>query len=243
MQMIEKYNKTEELKFEIKRLNNEIELYRKELFKNSNNDLKLLKFNISTKNINIKKDNHLHLVSQVNPKNQRFSVEVSPSKKTKDEKISKFHNLKTEQIHSKAKSKIFNIKKKSFGTVFLKSSNKSNKKNKIKTKGSFDNETSEKIKKYIKNETQKPKKVKMESSDKVIKIFNGSEQSSNSEGNSDIEIPIIRKSFNNDLHDFKEIKDEGNKFKGIKKVKTSSLSLEKNPYMDNIINKTDIKSQ
>ena len=248
-QMIEKDNKTEELQFEIKRLNNEIELYRKELFKNSNNELKQLKYNnISSKNIMITKDNNLHLVSQINPKNQRFSMDVSPSKKPKEEKISKFHNFKANKKNSKLKPNFFN-EKKSFGTVFI--NHKSNKaKNKIQTKGSFDNETSEKIKQYIKNETQKTKTIKMGSSDKVIKIFNGIEQSSNSEFNSDIEIPIIRKSFNNNINEFKEIEDDEEnedddiKNKKIKKIKTSNLSVEKNRYVNNLINKnTDNKSQ
>ena len=118
-QMIEKDNKTEELKFEIKRLNNEIELYRKELFKNSNNELKKLKNNFSAKNINSTKDNNLHLISQVNPINQRFSVDVSPCKRQKDEKISKFRNLKTDKAQSKIKPKIFDEKKNHLGLFFL----------------------------------------------------------------------------------------------------------------------------
>ena len=243
-QMIEKDNKTEELKFEIKRLNNEIELYRKELFKNSNNELKKLKNNFSAKNINSTKDNNLHLISQVNPINQRFSVDVSPCKRQKDEKISKFRNLKTDKAQSKIKPKIFDEKKKSFGTVFLKSNHKNNiLKSKIQVKGSLDKKTSDKLIQYIQNDSQKTRKLIMGSSDKVIKIFNGIEQSSNSECNSDIEIPIIRKSFNNKIKEFKEIKDEAMPIKKIKKVKTSSLSLEKNHYIENNINKIDIKSQ
>lgn len=240
-QMIEKDNKTEELKFEIKRLNNEIELYRKEIFKNSNNELNLLKNHVSTKNIDIKKNNHLHL--ELNPQIQRFSMDASPRKKAKEEKISKFQNAKNDKRYSKKKSKIFNEKKKSFGTVFLKPNRKSKiMKNKIQVKGSFDKKTSDKIKLYIHDEYQTRTEIKMKSSDKVIKIFNGTEQSSNSECNSEIEIPIIRKSFNNNINEIKELENEDILIKEIKK--TPSISSEKNPYIDNNVDNTsDDKSQ
>ena len=247
-QMIEKDNKTEELKFEIKRLNNEIKLYRKELFKNSNNEIKQLNNNISSKNVVIKKDNNLHLVSQGNNViNQRFSMDVSPTKKLKEEKISKFQNSKTDKARSKIKSKVFKDQKKSFGTVFLKSNYKSgNLKKKLENKGSFDKKSSQKIRLYMQNETQNPKKVKMKSSDKVIKIFNGTEQSSHSECNSDIEIPIIKKSFNNNINLFKDREDEEEdiKIKEIKRIKTSNNSSEKNSDIENSFDKTiDKESQ
>jgi hypothetical protein len=250
-QLIEKENKHEELKFEIVRLNNEIELYRKELFKNTDKEIEQLGENSLTKNPINNQDNSTTSMSQMNIDKQRYSVEISHNKRFRDERISisKFQSLKfmnkTPKISSK---KFFNNKKsKVFGSFFKNSnrnnSNEINKKeisNIITLKSTFDKRTGNKYKNIIKNHLENNKsiinKFKNKSSDKLIKIANGNEQISSSECNSDGTV-ISQKSFDSSINIIKESNEEYGENKDGKN-KTSSISIEKNtPINDEFIDK------
>ena len=253
-QLIEKENIHEELRFEILRLNNEIELYRKELFQSTDKELEQIRETSSSKDVNNKKDNSASSLSLINVDKQRLSVEVSHNKRSREERnsISKFQKLKflnkTPKITSK---KILHDKKyKIFGT-FLPTSNRANSihlKNKdnsgnIHAKSPFDRKTANKYKNYIKTHFEKNKiiinKLKNKSSDKVIKIVNGIEQISSSECNSDESI-YSPKSFESSINIIKESNEEYGETKEGKSVKTSRISSEKsNPIIDKDIDMND----
>ena len=249
-QLIEKENKHEELKFEIVRLNNEIELYRKEFFKNTGKELEQLGENSLSKNPINNQDNSTSSMSLTNVDKQRYSVEISHNKRFRDERnsISKFQNLKllnkTPKISSK---KIFkNKKNKVFGSFFSKSNGNNNsdinKKeiiNNISVKN-FDKRIGNKYKNLIKTHFEKNKaiinKFKNKSSDKVIKIVNGNEHISSSECNSDRTV-TSQKSFDSSINIIKESNEEYGENKDGKN-KTSSISIEKNtPINDESIDK------
>jgi len=250
-ELIEKENKHQELKFEIVRLNNEIELYRKELFKNTDKEIEQLGENSLSKNPINNKDNSTSSVSLINIDKQRYSVEISHNKRLREERnsISKFQNLKLLNKTPKISSKKFFNKKnnKVFGTFFSKSNKKNNndiKKNQISNtinvKSTFDKRTGNKYKNLINTHFEKNKtlinKTKNKSSDKVIKIVNGNEQISSSECNSD-ESATLQKSFDSSINIIKESNEEYGENKDGKN-KASSLNIEKNnPINDESIDK------
>ena len=250
-QLIEKENKHEELKFEIVRLNNEIELYRKEFFKSTDKELEQLGEDLLSKNPINNKENSTSSLTQANIDKQRYSLEISLNKRFRDEKnsISKFQNLKllnkTPKISSK---KIFSNKKnKLFGSFFCNSNknnnsclNKKEISNNITVKSTFDKKTGSKYNNLIKNHLEKNKliinKMKNKSSDKMIKIINGNEQNNSSECNSDVTV-ISQKSFDSSFNIIKESNEEYGENKD-EKNKTSSISIEKNnPINDESIGK------
>ena len=253
-QLIEKENKHEELKFEIIRLNNEIELYRKEFFKSTDKELEQLGENSLSKNPTNNKDNSTSSLTLINVDKQRNSVEISHNKRFGEERnsISKFQNLKLMNKTPKISSKKFlnNKNNKVFGTFFSKSNRNSEIKNKemsntMTVKSTFDKRNGNKYKNIIKTHFEKNRtainKSKNKSSDKVIKIVNGNEQISGSECNSD-ETASLRKSFDSSINIIKESNEEyGENKEGENKDgknKTSSISIEKNnPINDEFIEK------